>query len=122
MTGVQTCALPILDGPTRAANERALAPYKIEPPVPAHDIAPQPTTLVVEGAGAVEIPAASSKKGRAKKEKTIETSRLDVTVKYKKADLVKMSKKELQDLATKHSLEIKSRATKDELIKALSKV
>ena len=37
-------------------------------------------------------------------------------------DMGNPSKKELQDLATKHSLEIKSRATKDELIKALSKV
>lgn len=54
------------------ANEAA--PYKVETPVPAGDIAPQPepaTTpipLVVEGAGAIEVPAeASAKKPRAKK-------------------------------------------------------
>jgi len=53
------------------------APYKVDTPVPAGDIAPQPVTVVegvpstvaiVEGAGAVEIPAAApAKKTRAKK-------------------------------------------------------
>jgi monoamine oxidase len=53
------------------------APYKVEQPIPAGDIAPQPepaTTpipfvpLAVEGAGAVEVPAeAPAKKPRAKK-------------------------------------------------------
>ncbi len=54
-----------------AANE---APYKVETPVPAGDVAPQPEPVVVavEGAGAVEVPAeapveAPAKKPRAKK-------------------------------------------------------
>ena len=37
-------------------EETTSAPYKVEMPVPAGDIAPQP--LVVEGAGAIEIPVA----------------------------------------------------------------
>jgi len=52
------------------------APYKVEMPVPAGDVAPQPEPVVVavEGAGAVEVPAeapvaveAPAKKPRAKK-------------------------------------------------------
>jgi hypothetical protein len=44
------------------------APYKVETPVPAGDVAPQP--IAVEGAGAVEVPAAKpakAKKAPAKK-------------------------------------------------------
>jgi len=50
------------------------APYKVEQPVPAGDVAPQPEPVVVavEGAGVVEVPAeapveAPAKKPRAKK-------------------------------------------------------
>jgi hypothetical protein len=52
------------------------APYKVEMPVPAGDVAPQPEPVVVavEGAGIVEVPAeapvaveAPAKKPRAKK-------------------------------------------------------
>ena len=57
------------------------APYKVETPVPAADVAPQPVTaadvpvvvpvvVAVEGAGAVEVPAAKpakAKKAPAKK-------------------------------------------------------
>lgn len=48
------------------------APYKVEQPVPAGDVAPQPEpapeVVAVEGAGAVEVPAAApAKKPRAKK-------------------------------------------------------
>jgi monoamine oxidase len=59
------------------ADANEAAPYKVETPVPAGDVAPQPepaTTpiplvpLAVEGAGAVEVPAeAPAKKPRAKK-------------------------------------------------------
>jgi BRCT domain type II-containing protein len=38
-------------------EETTKAPYKVEMPVPAQDIAPQPV-VAVEGAGAVEIPVA----------------------------------------------------------------
>lgn len=40
--------------------ETSSAPYKVDTPVPAGDVAPQPETapvVVVEGAGAVELPA-----------------------------------------------------------------
>lgn len=53
------------------------APYKVETPVPAADVAPQPVStadvpvvVAVEGAGAVEVPAAKpakAKKAPAKK-------------------------------------------------------
>ena len=37
--------------------ETTSAPYKVEQPVPAGDVAPQPTPVAVEGAGLVEVPA-----------------------------------------------------------------
>ena len=52
----------------------------------------------------------------------VETAPVTVKAKYKKADLNKMTKKDLLDLVAKHGLEVKSRATKEELIKVLSKV
>lgn len=75
----------------------APAPYKVEAPV-------------VE-AVKVEAPAP-----------IVETAPVTVKAKYKKADLNKMTKKDLLDLVAKHGLEVKSRATKEELIKVLSKV
>jgi hypothetical protein len=52
----------------------------------------------------------------------IETAPVTVKAKYKKADLNKMSKKELMELVTKHGVEVKARATKEELVKVLAKV
>jgi hypothetical protein len=52
----------------------------------------------------------------------VETAPVTVKAKYKKADLNKMTKKDLLDLVAKHGLEVKSRSTKEELVKALSKV
>ena len=75
----------------------AQAPYKIEAPV-AEEVK-------------VETPAP-----------IVETAPVTVKAKYKKAELNKMTKKDLLDLVTKHGLEVKSRATKEELVKALSKV
>ena len=40
-----------------------VAPYKVDAPVPAQDVAPQPVA-VVEGAGVVELPAETAKKPR----------------------------------------------------------
>ncbi len=51
------------------AEANQAAPYKVETPVPAADVAPQPV-IAVEGAGAVEVPAekpAKAKKAPAKK-------------------------------------------------------
>ena len=52
----------------------------------------------------------------------IETAPVTVKAKYKKADLTAMTKAELMELVTKHGVEVKSRSTKEELVKVLSKV
>jgi hypothetical protein len=52
----------------------------------------------------------------------IETSTVTVKAKYKKADLNKMTKAQLMELVTKHSLEVKTRSTKEELVTVLAKV
>ena len=84
----------------------AQAPYKVEAPVvDLADIA-----IAQRPAPAVE-PAP-----------IVETAPVTVKAKYKKAELNKMTKKDLLDLVAKHGLEVKSRATKEELVKVLSKV
>ena len=77
----------------------AQAPYKVEAPV-------------VE-AVKVEAPTPAP---------IVETAPVTVKAKYKRADLTKMTKAELLDLVAKHGVEVKSRATKEELVKVLSKV
>jgi len=52
----------------------------------------------------------------------IETSTVTVKAKYKKAELNKMTKAELMELVTKHSLDVKTRSTKEELVTVLAKV
>ena len=128
------------------------APYKVEAvpagteataaavpavwPFPTYkEITPEPKTEVVqvEAVSAVveqvatQEPAAAAEEKPAKKARKIpanavETAAVSVSAKYVPADLKKMTKAELSDLAAKHSLEVKSRATKDELIAVLSKV
>lgn len=75
------------------------APYKLETPKLNLDPLPPPQPMPV-----------------------IEASEMVVKAKYKRPELVKLSKKELISLVEKHQLEVKSRSTKDELIKALLKV
>lgn len=53
---------------------------------------------------------------------TVETAPVVVKAKYAAADLEKMKKPELEKLVKKHKLEVKARATKSEMITALSKV
>ena len=96
-----------LDGATRAAQERASAPYKVETPAPMPEA--QPLPLVELGPEKAEVPV-------------VETAPVTVKAKYKKADLNKKTKKELLDLAAQHGLEVKSRSTKEELVKVLAKV
>ena len=101
-------------------DQSAQAPYKMEPPTLAPVVEPELiSTEITEAPPVTEKPA---KKARAKKPTAIETAPLEVKAKYKRADLNKMSKKELLELASKHKLEIKSRATKEELVKTLAKV
>jgi hypothetical protein len=52
----------------------------------------------------------------------VETAPVTVKAKYKKTDLNKMTKAELLALAAKHGVEVKSRAPKADLVKALTKV
>jgi hypothetical protein len=52
----------------------------------------------------------------------IETTPVTVKAKYKKSELNNMNKTELMALIEKHSIEVKTRITKDELIKILMKV
>jgi len=86
------------------------APYKVEAQVaPTVEALPAGTEAVMVASAAV-IPAA------------IETKPVTVKAKYKKADLSKMTKAELMELVTKHSLEVKTRSTKEELVAVLAKV
>jgi hypothetical protein len=77
----------------------APAPYKVETPAPEAVVAPVPAPAPI-----------------------VETAPVTVKAKYKKAELEKMTKKDLLDLVAKHSVEVKSRATKEELVKVLVKV
>jgi hypothetical protein len=52
----------------------------------------------------------------------IETAPVTVKAKYKKSELNNMNKTELMALIEKHSIEVKTRSTKEELIKVLVKV
>jgi hypothetical protein len=83
------------------------APYKVETPKVAEVESTVEAVVVVPDA---VIPAA------------IETAPVTVKAKYKKAELNKMSKKELMELVAKHGLEVKARSTKEELVKVLVKV
>lgn len=81
----------------------AEAPYKVETPV----------VPVAEAAVPVAIAEVAP---------VVETAPVTVKAKYKKAELNKKTKKELLELAAQHGLEVKSRATKEELVKVLAKV
>lgn len=102
-----------LDGATRAAQERVQAPYKVEtPPVPT-----ETPSVDAAAMGFTQIAAACPVDTP-----VVETKPVTVKAKYKKADLNKKTKKELLGLAVQHGLEVKSRVTKDELVKLLAKV
>ncbi len=83
-----------------------VAPYKVETPAPVAEVVEPEVQPVVEQA---EAPVE-------------EVAPVTVKAKYKKADLNKMTKAELLDLATKHGLEVKARAPKADLVKVLAKV
>jgi len=88
------------------------APYKVEAqvaPAPKVEAMPAGTEAVMVAPAAV-VPAA------------IETAPVTVKAKYKRAELNKMTKAQLMELVTKHSLEVKARSTKEELVKVLAKV
>jgi hypothetical protein len=134
---------------TGKTDQPAPAPYKVEAPTPAGTEATmaavptvwpfpegeKPTTQVVQLESVTAVVATeqvatsepkveekSAKKARKIPAKVVETAPVEVSAKYAVADLKKMTKADLLDLATKHSLEVKSRATKEELVTVLSKV
>jgi len=77
------------------------------------------TAVIAEPTAVEEKPAKPARKIPAD---AVETAAVSVSAKYAQTDLKKMTKAELGDLVAKHNLEVKSRATKDELIAVLSKV
>lgn len=89
------------------------APYKVEaqPAMTNIAIGTEAVYVAPEAVAPAAIVAAA-----------IETAPVTVKAKYKKADLTAMTKAELMELVTKHGVEVKSRSTKEELVKVLSKV
>ena len=109
--------------PVKAAE----APYKVEAttPVFAPDVVDQlqaaHDAVVASGQpddskGLDEAVAAQAA------QPVVETAPVTVKAKYKRADLNKMTKKDLLALATQHGVELKARATKEEMVKVLVKV
>jgi hypothetical protein len=103
----------LIDWITGKSDKPAEAPYKVEAPkveqmpVGTEAVMVAPSAVVPEAI----VPAAA-----------IETKPVTVKAKYKKAELNKMTKAQLMELVTKHSLEVKARSTKEELVKVLAKV
>jgi hypothetical protein len=99
--------------PVKAAE----APYKVEAaPAFAPEVAVTPPAAqdtVVETKVTEEVAVVQP---------VVETTPVTVKAKYKRVDLNKMTKAELLALATKHGVEVKSRAPKADLVKALTKV
>lgn len=96
----------------KSETKAAEAPYKVEAH-PAMQVAIGTEAVVVVPEAVVPeavVPAA------------IETKPVTVKAKYKKAELNKMTKAQLMELVAKHGVEVKARATKEELVKVLAKV
>jgi hypothetical protein len=89
--------------PVKAAE----APYKIE-------VAPVAEAKIEAAVTAVEVAVESVP--------AVEVAPVTVKAKYKRAELSKMTKNQLLELVVKHGVEVKSRSTKEELIKVLVKV
>ena len=97
---------------TGKSETPVVAPYKVEAPKVTEAAAGIEAVMVVpEAVAPAEVVAA-----------TIETKPVTVKAKYKKAELNKMTKAQLLELVAKHSLEVKARSTKEELVKVLAKV
>lgn len=90
------------------------APYKVEAPTTptVAEVATEQVVVVTDAVvpEAVVTPTA------------VEVAPVTVKAKYKRAELNKMTKAELMELVTKHSLEVKARSTKEEIVKVLVKV
>ncbi len=89
------------------------APYKVEVVTPKAEEVPLGTEATIIAVSHADMPIGAS---------TIEVTPVTVKAKYKKADLNKMTKAQLMELVTKHSVEVKARSTKEELVTVLVKV
>jgi hypothetical protein len=111
----------------KSDTKAAEAPYKVE--APATPFAPE---VVVELQKAHDAVVASGQPDDSKgldeavaaqaAQPVVETAPVTVKAKYKRAELTKMTKKDLLALAAQHGVEIKARATKEEMVKVLVKV
>lgn len=110
---------------TGKSDKPAEAPYKVEEPTIAPEVAAQlqqaHDAVVASGQpddskGLDEAIAAQSAMP------AVEVAPVTVKAKYKRADLNKMTKAQLMELVTKHGVEVKARSTKEELVKVLVKV
>lgn len=103
---------------TGKSDKAAEAPYKVEAPV-AKKVEEMPTSTetVMVAVSNADLPVMVQLT-----QSTVEVAPVTVKAKYKKAELNKMTKAQLMELVTKHSLEVKARSTKEELVKVLAKV
>jgi len=100
----------------KSDTKAAEVPYKVEVPVASkEEVMPIGTEAVMVAPAAVVPEAIVTAPA-------VEVAPVTVKAKYKKADLNKMTKAQLMELVTKHSLEVKARSTKEELVKVLVKV
>jgi len=99
--------------------QETAAPYKMEPPTLKEVVVPaQPAVEAVEQPKAEEVTPAPAIAANP----VVATAPVTVKAKYKKAELEKMTKAQLVELAEKHGVTIKARAPKADLVKALTKV
>lgn len=96
----------------KSETKVAEAPYKVETPTVTDASSAEVASVVAVSASDVPVTTAPA----------VEVAPVTVKAKYKRADLNKMTKAQLMALVTQHSLEVKSRATKEELVKVLAKV
>jgi hypothetical protein len=101
----------------KSDTKAAEVPYKVEAPAPVVEALPAGTEAVMVAVSNADLPAVIQLTQPA-----VEVATVTVKAKYKKADLNKMTKAQLMELVTKHSLEVKARSTKEELVKVLVKV
>jgi hypothetical protein len=98
----------------KSDTKAAEAPYKVETPTPVVEALPAGTEATIIAVTAADLPIITAP--------AVEVAPVTVKAKYKRADLNKMTKAQLMELVTKHSLEVKARSTKEELVKVLVKV
>ena len=96
----------------KSDTKAAEAPYKVE--APKAEATPAGTEATILAVSVAEVPVVA--------QPTVEVAPVTVKAKYKKADLNKMTKKDLLALVKQHGLEVKARSTKEELVKVLAKV